>query len=124
MRFKYFIEKLGRCQSCVDPAVRDLRINSELRKAYYIPESRAGLKEYVLIADGKVPGYAGEPGLYFGIGRNRLVPVIDAENPEEIHFYINSSAKIIFTTLMEDLIARKKIPEIGKNIAFEMSEII
>jgi|GEM_PF-1996322 len=124
MRFDYFLEKLNRCQSCVDPALCGLNIDSELQKAYYIPKSRAGLKEYVLVADGKVPDRREEPELYFGIGRNKLVPVIDSANPEEIHFYINPSAKIIFTTTMEDIITRNKIPGIEKNITFEMTEII
>jgi len=96
--------------------LQDRKVKTEFVEFIYVPESRTGMQEYVLIKEnGLIPGATEEPDLY------RDAKIND-ENPKEICLTYPelSRIEVILTTTEEERKIREKLPQIEKNILFEI----
>lgn len=96
--------------------LQDRKVRTEFDDFIYVPESRTGMQEYVLIKEnGMIPGAAEEPDLYRGAK-------INDENPKEICLkYPGLPVEVILTTAEEERKIREQLPQIEKNILFEIT---
>ncbi len=97
--------------------LQDRNVRTDFAAVIYVPESRTGFQEYVLIKEnGMIPGANEEPDLYRGAEINN-------ENPGEICLTYPESPRIevILTTAEEERKIREQLPQIEKNILFEIT---
>lgn len=94
-----------------------VEVKTDFERIEYIPKSRKGLQEYVLVVRGGIPTIEAEPDLY----RNAI---IDASNPHEVHLkYPELNAEIILTTPHEDYEFKTKNPKVvEENFLFEVEK--
>lgn len=93
------------------------KVRTEFDDFIYVPKSRTGMQEYVLIKEGEIiPGADEEPDLY------RDAKIND-ENPKEICLTYQElpDIEVILTTAEEERKIREKLPQIEKNILFEIT---
>lgn len=116
MRFSDFLDVLyAKCDIIPDYA---FNVNTDLCGAYYIPQSREGKQEFVLIFENEIPKSRQEPFLY------RIAGNINDSNPKEIHMQITPQLEFILTTYEEDKKFRESHQDvIDSNVQFEMFDV-
>jgi len=114
MKFPEFLDELKTIYG-INLGLGYLRVNKDWKKIYFIPNSRKGIKECILVSCNGIPGPAEEPGLYMGSS-------IESSNPAEIHITYNNEeepVELILTTCAEDEKFRRANPWAEENILFE-----
>ncbi len=89
-------------------------VKTEFDDFIYVPESRTGFQEYVLIKNGLIPGPSEEPDLYRDANIDDNSKEICLTYPEL------PGIEVILATAEEERKIREKLPQIEKNILFEI----